>query len=235
MGIDIDDIFDGAKNLYNIKQESDKRKYEEEFFKLIFKKLKNKEVYIDSNIFITTMNKGVDRFFSEFSNYPDIKIIMPKEQYEEIYNLKNNTEKPNSEVGARSAFRIIEKLFNSNNLNILDLEKECDKKAYADPIFIEKIIENLKDEKNVYFLTEDKDLQIRLKSKIKSENLNEDNITISSFLNIYADKKNLVNEERKRIKEIEENNKVIDEILNPGLGRRMLDKVLDSMTPKDCR
>lgn len=234
MDFNFDDVFDVLKGIYDVRTELKEKEYEDIFFKLIFKKLSNKKVYIDSNIFLTRMNKAVDRLFNELSNYSDIIITMPKEQYEEIYNLKSNDENPELSLAARNAFRTIEKLFDSNNLEILNLEDNNNKKAYADPVFIKDIINNLKKDEKVFFLTEDKDLRIRLKSKIKTESLNEDNITVDSFLNIYSNIKNLVDSEKKRIKELKEDNKVIDEILNPGLGRRMIDKALDKIERIQC-
>ena len=220
------DLIVVARNLYRFKKQKDQHKYEDEFFKLLFEQLHNKILYIDSNIFMAKANIGVERFFNEILEYPNINITMPTEQYEEIYNLKNSDMEVKAKP-ARSAFRIIEKLFDSKHLNILELkDKPNAVKAYADPVFIKMITDNLKVEKEVYFITEDKDLKIRLKSKIESEKLNIGNLVICSFNTLYEDKHNLVDEERNRKKKSEKFDKEMEQMMNGG---SLKDKALDKI------
>lgn len=215
-----------ARKLYRIKKENDENKYEDEFFELLFEQLDNKVLYVDSNIFMTDSNEGVNRFFNEISKYKNIKITMPREQYEEIYNLKNSDVELKSKSG-RHAFRVIEKLFDSKHLDILELDDEVNKsQAYADPVFINMITEDLKNDKQVYFITEDKDLKIRLKSKIKTEKLNEDNMIICSFDTLYQDKYNIVEEDRTRKKKSAEEDRFIEELAS---GESLKDKALDKV------
>ena len=220
------DLIVVARNLYRFKKQKDQHKYEDEFFKLLFEQLHNKILYIDSNIFMAQSNVGVERFFNEIQEYPNIYITMPTEQYEEIYNLKNSDIEVKAKP-ARNAFRIIEKLFDSKHLNIRELKDEPNKvKAYADPVFIKMITENLKEQKKVYFITEDKDLKIRLKSKVESEKLNIENLVICSFETLYEDKENLVDEERNRKKDIKKGEEFLDELANGG---SLKDKALDKI------
>lgn len=222
-----------ARKIYRIKRTKDKEaknaienSYENDFFNLLFEQLKDKKLYVDSNIFMAEPNKAVDRFFDEFTSYDNLKITMPREQYEEIYNLKRSDEESSSKA-ARDAFRRIEKLVDSKHINILDLKDMSDDlSSYADPIFIKMIIEDLKSEKQVYFITEDKDLKIRLKSQIESEKLNENNIVICSFETLYNDKYNIVDEERERMKKGEEMDAFFAQLQTDSLKDKVLDKVV---------
>ncbi|QHG90772.1 hypothetical protein CVO_02480 [Sulfurimonas sp. CVO] len=222
-----------ARKIYRIKDQKDKEaknaienSYEDDFLNLLFEQLKNKKLYVDSNIFMAKPNKAVDRFFDEFTSYDNIKITMPREQYEEIYNLKRSDEESSSKA-ARDAFRRIEKLVDSKHIDILDLkDMPADSSSYADPIFIKMIIDDLKSEKQVYFITEDKDLKIRLKSQIESKQLNENNIVICSFETLYNDKYNIVDEERRRIKKGEEIDEFFAKLQTDSLKDKMLDKVV---------
>lgn len=232
-------IFGLAKQAYSIKKERDQKKsennYENEFFYLLFKKLENKNVYIDSNIFMAEPNEGIERFFYDFRIYDNVQIIMPSEQYEEIYNKKN---KGNSKE-ARDAFNRIEQLVDLKKINILNLKDDINTKAYADPIFIKMIIDDLKKGKEVCFFTEDKDLKIRLKLNIESEKLPEENLEILSFKTLYYEKYNLVDKERKRLEdsriEKEKYDKILDNLENPPLKERILLKIVSFMTKEDMK
>lgn len=81
--MDFLDVVNGVRFIYDVKEARDNKKYNEEFFKLLFEQLDNKILYVDSNVFMAKDNKGVDRFFKELLEYKDIKITMPTEQYEE--------------------------------------------------------------------------------------------------------------------------------------------------------
>lgn len=231
--MDFVDLVIIARKIYRIKEQKDKEEknayansYEDEFFNLLFEQLKNKKLYVDSNIFMAEPSEAIDRFFSEFADYDSIKITMPTEQYEEIYNLKRSDFKSSSKA-ARDAFRRIEKLVDSKHIDILDLKDMPDDSSfYADPIFIKMIIEDLKNENQVYFVTEDKDLKIRLKSKIESEQLNENNIIICSFETLYNDKYNIIDEERKRIKKGEEMDDFFAKLTTESLKDKALNKLV---------
>lgn len=227
-------IYGLAKRAYNIKKENDQKKsennYENEFFYILFKKLENKKVYIDSNIFMAESNEAIERFFYDFRKYDDIQIIMPSEQYQEIYNKKNKEDLK----AARDAFNRIEQLVDLKKINILNLKEDMVTNAYADPIFIKMIIDDLKEGHEVCFFTEDKDLKIRLKVKIKEESLNEDNLLIHSYKTLYNNKYSIVDEERKkeieRKKERERIDKMLDIIENGTFKSRMAQKVADFIT-----
>ncbi len=226
--IDSEDIFIIARDLYRLKKQKDKEKYEnsyeDEFFNLLFERLKNKTLYVDSNIFMAEPNDAIDRFFRELAQHENIKITMPTEQYEEIYKIKSND--GDSAKAARDAFRRIEKLVDSKHIDIFELEITPNQSlSYADPIFIKMILEDLKNEKEVYFITEDKDLKIRLKSKIEAEKLNEKNIVIYSFESLYNEKYNIVNKERERKKKIEETDKFLADLQNDSLKDKAINKV----------
>lgn len=222
-----------VRKIYRIKKQKDKEaknasenSYENDFFNLLFKQLKDKKLYVDSNIFMAEPNKAIDRFFNEFATYDNIKITMPTEQYEEIYNLKRSVEETSSKA-ARDAFRRIEKLVDSKSIDIRNLkDMPANSSSYADPIFIKMIIEDLKSEKQMYFITEDKDLKIRLKSQIELKKLNENNIVICSFETLYNDKYNIVDEERKRIKKGEEIDEFFAQLQTDNLKDKVLDKVV---------
>lgn len=122
---------------------------------------KNTTIYVDSNIF---MNEKADYFFETLEN--GHMLIVPKEQYNELYNLKNS-ENSEKAYKARNAFKIIEQLLDNNILQIENLNDNTKKESYADPIFIKSILTKLENNNNVILITEDTDLRIRLKNAIK--------------------------------------------------------------------
>jgi hypothetical protein len=191
---------DGSELAEDIKQldyNTDKSAFE------FMTSLENKLIYIDSNIFMgsETSNDEYDitEVLFDYLYYHNVNIILFKEQYSEIYKLKQNKENKNSSFLARRAFKRIEQLLNLEKLTIDDLDIENLSKSYADPIFIKKIISDIKNNKKVVFITEDADLRIRLKSQIKQQKLNKDNLEIYSladieFLNISILSDKLVDE-----------------------------------------
>jgi len=226
--IESEDIFMIARELYRLKKQNDKKNYEnsyeDEFFNLLFERLKNKTLYVDSNIFMAEPNKAIDRFFKELNIHKNIKITMPTEQYEEIYKLKKGDVE--TAKAARDAFRRIENLVDSKHIDIPELKEMPDySPSYADPIFMKMILEDLKKDKQVYFITEDKDLKIRLKSKIEALKLNENNIVVCSFESLYNEKYNIVDEERERKKKEEESDKFLADLQNDSLKDKAINKV----------
>lgn len=182
-------------NIFDMIDNSMKESTIKGFFEYFYNEMIERNIYIDSNIFLQD-SEGVNRLFDELLKYSNISIIMPKEQYEEIYNLKKN-ESDIKSANARNAFRRIEKLFDNYKLKIPGLnDKSVNSSTYADPVFIDLIIQDLKENQRVFFITEDKDLKIRLKSKIYTEglSLNEDYIKIFSFNEQYENRKVLVHE-----------------------------------------
>lgn len=226
--IESTDIYILARDLYRLKKQKDKEKYEnsyeDEFFNLLFERLKNKILYVDSNIFMAEPNEAIDRFFKELTLSENIKITMPTEQYEEIYKLKKGDAE--TAKAARDAFRRMEKLIDSKHIDIPELKEMPDySPSYADPIFMKMILEDLKNDKQVYFITEDKDLKIRLKSKIIAEKLNENNIVICSFESLYSEKYNIVDEQRERKKKEEETDKFLADLQNDSFKDKAINKI----------
>lgn len=125
-----------------------------------YKSLENKLIYIDSNIFMDI--KFLD-ILTNFQKYK-LNIIIPKEQYDELYNLKQ-TSNDLKQKKARDAFKIIESFLDLNILQIEDInEKNTNKNAYADYVFINKISQHIQNKENTVFFTDDADLRIRIKS-----------------------------------------------------------------------
>lgn len=135
--------------------------------------LDNATVYIDSNIYMD------ERFVKLFELLLKCKvdILLLEVQYQEIYGCKKS-DIPEQAKSARRAFNFIDKLQEKEILTIEGLGIQSEKKAYADPELIERIIKDLKQDKNVVFITEDKDLKIRLRGQIKKENLESEKIVI---------------------------------------------------------
>ncbi|WP_428023938.1 type II toxin-antitoxin system VapC family toxin [Arcobacter sp.] len=150
------------------------------------KRFKNDIVYFDSNIY---MEKTFTPLFEYMISNPksikqlEFKLIMPEIQYQEIYNLKKS-ENDTKAYGARRAFYNIEKLQELELLVIEGLEVSSNKKAYADPEFIKCILNHIQNHENVIFLTEDRDLKIRLRNIIKKDGLDPTYLKIYSEENI---------------------------------------------------
>lgn len=124
-------------------------------------------IYIDSNIF---MDERTDFFFSSLDE--NNKVFIPRVQYNELYKLKSSDEGGKAKR-ARDAFRKIEELFDKKIITIEDLSGK-NKETYADEAFIKLILEDLKNSKKVAFITDDRDLRLRLKIEVdKNENYNE--------------------------------------------------------------
>jgi len=141
--------------------------------------LENATVYIDSNIY---MDERFTKLFDLLLEYR-FDILLLEVQYQEIYKCKNS-DQPKKAKSARRAFCCIDKLQEQGTLTIEGLAIQPEKKAYADPKLIERIIKDLKQDKNIVFITEDRDLKIRLRGQLKKENLDEKQIVIFSYDNM---------------------------------------------------
>ncbi|NOQ31460.1 MAG: hypothetical protein GQ570_10080 [Helicobacteraceae bacterium] len=138
----------------------------------------DKKVYFDTNILMDEQFTSLMNSF--INNNIKINIIMPKVQYDEIYNLRQNSNEAKS-YKARTAFNAIEKLLDHNIICIEGLNKKQKKEAYADPEFIKMIILDIKNNQNVIFLTEDIDLRIRLKGLVKEFQVDMSKLEIYSL------------------------------------------------------
>ncbi len=174
-------------------------------------------------------SRFMDRLFTELRMEEKIKIKMPTEQYEEIYTLKNSSDETKAKF-ARDAFRRIEELVDSGNLKLPKLSDKPMSNSYADPAFIKAIIEDIKNGQRVFFITEDKDLKIRLKSKMEQENIDDSNIIICSFEAMLQDKNKIVDEERERekerIKKEKEANEMFEKIEKGTITQRVVENTL---------
>lgn len=128
-----------------------------------YKSLEDKVIYIDSNIFMD--EKFIDILIN-FEKY-QLNIIIPKEQYDELYNIKQKSE-DSKQKKARDAFKIIETFLDLNILHIENInENTNNKNAYADIVFINRINQHIQNKENIVFFTDDADLRIRVKSMNK--------------------------------------------------------------------
>jgi len=123
-----------------------------------------KKIYIDSNILMEDCTKLIDELI-----YNKLNIEIPKIQYNEIYNLTKSEDKEKS-FKSRNALRNIEILLDNDliDFNNIDINKR-DKNAYADPEFLKIIFNDLTKGKKVIFITDDRDLRIQFKIKLKQQ------------------------------------------------------------------
>jgi len=147
-----------------------------------FNSFKDSILFIDSNIF---MDKRFGILF-EFLEDIDINIIVLKEQYQELYNIKKNTTYRNSKKGksVRNAFRIIDHFQEMNKLTIKGLDIESDLSIHVDPVLIKEIINLVTESKKVIFFTEDFDLKIRLREQLNQKNINKNLLIVYSYKDI---------------------------------------------------
>jgi len=138
--------------------------------------LENATVYIDSNIY---MDERFTELFDLLLEHT-FDILLLEVQYQEIYRCKKS-DQPEKAKSARRAFYYIDKLQEQGSLRIEGLDIQDVKKAYADPELIERIIKDLKQGKNIVFITEDRDLKIRLRGQLKKESLDGKKIVIYSY------------------------------------------------------
>lgn len=147
---------------------------EEKYSYINAKFLENEVIYIDSNIF---MDEEATYFLDSLNEKN--KVIVPKEQYNELYKLKSSDDEQRAHK-ARNAFRKIEELYDKKIIKIEDLSNLQKEDSYADPVFIRLILEDIKNNVNVAFITEDRDLRLRLKIEI------DRNSSYTNCLNIYT-------------------------------------------------
>lgn len=169
-----------------------------------YKSLEDKVIYIDSNIFMD--EKFID-ILTNFEKY-QLNIIIPKEQYDELYNIKQKSE-DSKQKKARDAFKIIETFLDLNILHIENInENTNNKNAYADIVFINRINQHIQNKENIVFFTDDADLRIRVKSMnkdslVKIYGFKELDILIENKRKLFNEKWNPIIKEKEREKEIE--------------------------------
>lgn len=137
---------------------------------------KDAKVYLDSNIYMDAIREFFNFIVTDIEKGQ--KIIMLKEQYQEMYKIKQNKSNEESAAKAREAFRIIELLQEEDRIEIESLDIESTGSSYADPILIKRIIDDSLNNKKVVFITNDSDLKIRLREQIRQKNINKDLLTI---------------------------------------------------------
>ena len=140
------------------------------------------EVYRDNNIF---MNKKISYFLNSLSSKN--KIIIPKEQYNELTRLKHSNNKEKA-YKARNAFKRIENLYDRGIAKIENLTNMHKDGFYADPIFIDMILQDIKNNIKVAFITEDRDLRLRLKFELDKNDSYRDYIVIYTLNDIMEQK-----------------------------------------------
>jgi rRNA-processing protein FCF1 len=161
---------------------------DEEKYSYINAKFSEDEViYIDSNIF---MDEEAIYFLDSLNEKN--KVIVPKEQYNELYKLKSSDDKERA-YRARSAFRKIEELYDKKIIKIEDLTNLHKEDSYADPVFIRLILEDIKKKIKVVFITEDRDLRLRLKIET------DKNSSYTNYLTIYTLEDVLEQESTKKV------------------------------------
>lgn len=146
---------------------------EEKYSYINAKFSENEVIYIDSNIF---MHEEATYFLDSLNEKN--KVIVPKEQYNELYKLKSSDDEKRA-YKARNAFRKIEELYDKKIIKIEDLSNLQKEDSYADPVFISLILENIKNNVKVAFISEDRDLRLRLKIEI------DRNSSYTNYLHIY--------------------------------------------------
>jgi len=144
-------------------------------------KMENKSIYLDSNIFMDSKYENIFEYLIENK----IKVNILKSQYDEMVNLRKKLKNDESEKAKllksklSLALKRIEELIDKTESNIQDIGFDSDKNAYADIDFIKTILKKLKKEESVIFVTQDRDLRIRLKTMIKdNKEINQENINI---------------------------------------------------------
>ncbi len=129
----------------------------------------NSLVLVDSNIW---MQIDYDRFFTELEwvmkkNSSTIK--MSSVQFDEIINLKNLPyENPKSRL-ARCALNRIEYFQNIDLLEIIPMNFEAKKNAYADPDIIKILLDSSSKHSVMTLVTDDRELRIRTNQIIKDK------------------------------------------------------------------
>lgn len=142
--------------------------------------LNDSRLYIDTNIF---MDERFTKLFDILIE-SNIKILLLKEQYTELYNIKRSTDNENKAKNARMAFRYIEKLQELEKLDIDGIDIKDSASSYADPFLIQQIVNDLHNNMKVIFFTEDMDLKIRLREQLKQNNLNKELLTLFYYDNL---------------------------------------------------
>lgn len=158
------------------KARDENRQRELALAKKIFKnRYFNGIIIFDTNIFLEEDKETVKSFFRtcisfiEPCNHLDGvskvgRIVLIKECYEEICNIKRNKKAIRT---APQAFRCIELLQKRNLLIIPDIEIRPPKNFYADPSIIQYIAHEVEvGGNNVKFYSQDRELRVRLRAKL---------------------------------------------------------------------
>jgi len=133
-----------------------------------FEEILTKCLVIDSNIW---MNPDYEDFFevlSLASTKNDYVIELAGVQFDEIVNIKKKTNYDTDDVNrrARIAINRIEKLQKNKLLNISSVSVDAHQKAYADPTIVRLITEKSKKGLNCTFISDDKELRIRVRQHL---------------------------------------------------------------------
>lgn len=142
-------------------------------FELLWKKRFESLLLVDSNIW---MNREYDNFFKELEwimqNFSSC-IKMSSVQFDEIINLKNlDYEHPKSKL-ARCALSRIEYFQNINLIEIIPMDINAKKGAYADPDIIEILIDSLSRNPAMTLISDDRELRIRANQIMKDRQAND--------------------------------------------------------------
>lgn len=137
----------------------------------LLRKLVDSQVLIlDSNIW---MNGAYDALFESLEDsLPIMKgsLQLYGPQFDEICNVKKKTAfKSFSNKSARCAISRIERLQESNLLSIEPLTIDAEKGAYADPLIVKLIMKHIAEGRDVVFLSDDKELRIRIRGLAKGK------------------------------------------------------------------
>lgn len=129
----------------------------------LIKYLKVDYLLIDSNIWMSYDAKELIDFILKFLIQSRLVIEMPNVQFDEIINLKNLPfDNPKSKK-ARTALHRIEEFQKAKCLEIVPLELDSKKGAYADPEIIRIILKMNENVKTMTFVSNDRELRIRIR------------------------------------------------------------------------
>jgi hypothetical protein len=124
---------------------------------------------VDSNMW---MNEKYDNLFFCFQQALEQtkrQLIVTRSQFDEVCNLKMATEFGSSRnARARMAINRIEKLQKHGLLKIDRIAADAKRDAYADPDLVKFIVAEAKQGKSIRFLTDDKELRIRVREFLKA-------------------------------------------------------------------
>jgi hypothetical protein len=122
---------------------------------------------IDSNIW---MNEKYDSFFDSMERacaLKQFKIELFGVQFDEISNIKRSSPFGESKnIRARIAINRIEHLQKCNLLRVVPISIDAKKGAYADPLIVKVLSQQLQQGKNCTFFSDDKELRVRVRQHL---------------------------------------------------------------------